>query len=265
MRSTTPPSAPPQSESEGYVDHLRISTEPCQLPSRFQNENCCPYGRYLEKHGYDVWADPHSFTYPQHTTRRSVYPEEHHQTTWVADRSIEFLNEHASDEPFFLWTSFVDPHHPFTPPAPYDEMYTPSDMPLPKRSEDEEARWPEAYRRKYRATEGGHEAIGMSRLSDAEWQRIAAFYYGMMSLIDKQVGRILDVLREKGIADDTVVVFTADHGEMLGDHGLVFKGTTFEQVTRMPLILSRASAAGGDGSPGRDVGDADAGDRESTF
>ena len=201
-----------------------------------------PYGRYLAAHGYDVWSDPHSFTYPQHITQRSVYPEEHHQTTWVADRSIEFLRAHPAADPFFLWTSFVDPHHPFTPPAPFDEMYTPAEMPLPKRSEEESAHWPQAYQRKFHAREGSHEAIGMDRLADSQWQRIKAFYYGMVSLIDKQVGRILDCLREIGAAENTIVVLTADHGEMLGDHGLVFKGTTYEEVTRMPLILSHASS-----------------------
>jgi len=200
-----------------------------------------PYGDYLAAHGYDVWADPHSFTYPQHITVQSTYPEEHHQTTWVADRAIEFLESHPQDEPFFLWASFVDPHHPFTPPAPYDRMYDPADMPLPRRSESEVANWPEAYRKKHFATEGSHEAIGMDGIADAEWQRITAFYYGMVSLIDKQVGRIMSRLAERGLADNTLVVFTADHGEMLGDHGLVFKGTTYDQVTRMPLIVTPTS------------------------
>ncbi|MFW5745760.1 MAG: sulfatase, partial [Spirochaetota bacterium] len=172
-----------------------------------------PYGDYLAEHGYDVWADPHSFTYPQHITKRSVYPEEHHQTTWVADRSIEFLRDHPADEPFFLWTSFVDPHHPFTPPAPYDTMYDPARMPLPARDEGEVPLWPDAYRSKHFATEGSHEAIGMHELADSEWQRITAFYYGMVTLIDTQIGRIMDAVRSMGQEEETIVVFTADHGE----------------------------------------------------
>lgn len=218
-----------------------------------------PYGDYLARHGYDVWADPHSFTYPQHITRRSVYPEEHHQTTWVADRAIEFLSDHAQGEPFFLWASFVDPHHPFTPPAPYDTMYDPADMPLPARSEAEVALWPDAYRSKHFATEGSHEAIGMHELADSEWQRITAFYYGMVTLIDKQVGRIIDTIRAMGQEENTIVVFTADHGEMLGDHGLVFKGTTYDQVTRMPLLVSapggRSAAPDAAGAPAARVVD----------
>lgn len=197
-----------------------------------------PYGDYLADHGYDVWADPHSFTYPQHICARSVYPEAHHQTTWVGDRSLDFLRDHPADRPFFLWTSFVDPHHPFTPPAPYDTLYDPEAMPIPMWEEGEAERWPEAYRRKYAATKGSHEAIGMATIADGEWQRVRAFYYGMITLIDKQVGRILALLEHRGLLEDTLIAFTSDHGEMLGDHHLVFKGTTFDEVTNAPLILS---------------------------
>lgn len=200
-----------------------------------------PYGDYLQEHGYDVWADPHSFSYPQHQTVRSQYPVEHHQATWIADRSIDFLAKQTEQKPFFLWTSFVGPHHPFVVPAPYDTMYDPDDMPLPIFSEVEFEYWPDAYRSKQTKTEGSHEAIGMNRLSDDEWKRIRAFYCGMITQIDDQVGRIIEVLKIQGLYDNTLIVFTSDHGEMLGDHHLVFKGTTFDEVVRVPFILSHSS------------------------
>jgi arylsulfatase len=131
----------------------------------------------------------------------------------------------------------VHPHHPFNPPVPYDMMYRPEGMPLPVWDEGEVARWPEAYKRKYHALGGGHEAIGMDRLTDTDWQRIKAYYYGMISLIDKNVGRLLDTLARQGWLEDTIVVFTADHGENLGDHHLLFKGTTYDPVTRVPFIV----------------------------
>ena len=197
-----------------------------------------PYGQYLAEHGYDVWEDPHSFTYPQHITAASVYPEEHHQTTWIGDRSLDFLRAHDDAKPFFMWTSFVHPHHPFTPPKPYDTMYDPEDMPLPLWQEGEPDGWPDHYRTKHFRTEGGHEAIGMHTVTDKEWQRVRAFYYGMITHIDKQVGRLLDHLEERGMLENTVIAFTSDHGEMLGDHHLVFKGTSFDQVTNVPMILA---------------------------
>lgn len=117
-----------------------------------------PYEAYLASHGFDVWADPHSFTYPQHICAPSVYPEEHHQTTWVGDRTLDYLDAHVSGrgadgDPFFAWMSFVHPHHPFVPPAPYDTLYRAEDMPLPVWGDEEEVDgWPEAYRAKHYAS-----------------------------------------------------------------------------------------------------------------
>lgn len=197
-----------------------------------------PYGDYLARHGYNVWDELHSASYPQHATVRSAFPEEHHQTTWITDRALETLRGHPAGHPFFLWVSYVHPHHPFNPPAPYDTMYDPADMPLPVWREDEVERWPQAYRIKFFAMEGGHEAVGMCDLADEDWQRIKAYYYGMTSQIDANVGRLVGALGERGQLENTVLVFTADHGENLGDHRLLFKGTTYDPVTRVPCILS---------------------------
>ncbi len=197
-----------------------------------------PYGEYLAAHGYNVWDELHSASYPQSATERSPFPEEHHQTTWITDRAIEYLEGHPADRPFYLWVSYVHPHHPFNPPAPYDAIYRPEDMPLPVWDEAEVERWPEAYRRKYLATSGGHEAVGMCDFGDVDWQRIKAYYYGMVAQIDRNIGRLIDTLRQRGQLEDTVIAFTADHGENLGDHHLLFKGTTYDCVTRVPLIVS---------------------------
>lgn len=196
-----------------------------------------PYADYLRGHGLDPWADPHSFTYPQHTTVRSAWPEAHHQTTWVADRSIEFLERCDAGRPFFLWTSFVHPHHPFNPPAPYDTMYAPGDMPPPLWDPEESKSWPERLREKYFARTGSHEAIGMCDLTDDDFRRVKAYYYGMISLIDKQVGRLMETLHRRDVLESTLVVFTSDHGELLGDHHLLFKGSHHDCVTRVPFVI----------------------------
>ena len=197
-----------------------------------------PYAKYLDQHGYNVWEELHSASYPQHATVRSPFPEEHHQTTWITERAIDYVASHPTGEPFFLWVSYVHPHHPFNPPAPFDTMYESADMPLPVWDEEEVAGWPEAYQEKYLATEGSHEAVGMCNLGPEDWQRIKAYYYGMISLIDKNVGRLVETLKKTGQLDETVIVFNSDHGENLGDHRLLFKGTTYDCVTNVPLILS---------------------------
>jgi arylsulfatase A-like enzyme len=202
-----------------------------------------PYGDYLTERGYNVWDELHSASYPQSATVRSPFPEEHHQTTWITDRAIEFLDEHPADRPFFLWVSYVHPHHPFNPPAPYDTMYDPAVMPLPQWDAGEIERWPEAYQKKFYARSGSHEAVGLCDFQDRDWQRIKAYYYGMISQIDANVGRLLEVLRTRGALDNTLVVFTTDHGENLGDHRLLFKGTTYDCVTRVPFVVCPGSGS----------------------
>jgi arylsulfatase A-like enzyme len=202
-----------------------------------------PYGDYLAEHGYNVWDELHSASYPQSATVRSPFPEEHHQTTWITDRAIDCLGQHPADRPFFLWVSYVHPHHPFNPPAPYDTMYDPAKMPLPVWDEAEVEGWPEAYKRKFFARSGGHEAVGLCDFAAEDWQRITATYYGMISQIDANIGRLLEALHVQGQLDHTIVLFTADHGENLGDHRLLFKGTTYDCVTKVPFIVCPPQAA----------------------
>ena len=200
------------------------------------------YADYLKRHGFSAWDDPHGFSYPQHQCARSAYPEAHHHTTWIADRAIELIEKHDPDRPLFCWCSFYHPHHPFTPPAPFDTMYNAADMPFPKWRPGEAERWPEYYRQRFTARSGSHEAVGMCDIHEDQWRKIKAYYYGMVSLIDKQVGRLVEALRRRGILDQTLIVLTSDHGEMLGDHHLVFKDTTFDEVTRTPLMVVRPGA-----------------------
>ena len=101
------------------------------------------------------------------------------------------------DQPFFLWVSYVHPHHPFNPPAPYDTLYDPADMPLPVWDEDEVERWPEAYRRKFYAPRAATRRWACA-ISPTTTRHIKAYYYGMISQIDANIGRLLDDLRERG-------------------------------------------------------------------
>jgi arylsulfatase A-like enzyme len=154
------------------------------------------------------------------------------------------LEVHPDDSPFFLWVSYVHPHHPFNPPKPYDTMYDPADMPPPVWHPGEVELWPDAYRRKYFAHGDGHEAVGLNTFTDEDWARIKAYYYGMVSQIDKNIGRILDRLEKSGVLENTIIVFTSDHGENLGDHHLLFKGTTYDCVTNVPFILATPDRKG---------------------
>ncbi|HEU5317223.1 MAG TPA: sulfatase-like hydrolase/transferase, partial [Chloroflexota bacterium] len=179
---------------------------------------------------------------------KSAVPIEYHSTTWTADRTIAYLEARSeSQPPFFLWTSFQDPHHPFCPPRPYCDMYPPEAVSLPSRGPGELDRLPPHFRHAYEGTQdalpyargrlSGTDPKGYVRMTEAHAREVIAHYYGMVSLIDDAVGRILAALERLGLARDTVVVFGTDHGELLGDHGLWLKGPfLYEGLIRVPYL-----------------------------
>jgi arylsulfatase A-like enzyme len=125
--------------------------------------------------------------------------------------------------------SFSRPHSQYDPPAPYDAWYDPEDVPPPIRTPDEDFLPPELREAPLR--------YDWDRLSPARIARARQHYFGQITHIDHQIGRFLAVLRWKGLWDNTLVIFTSDHGDMMGDHGLFFKSHFFEGSGRVPLIL----------------------------
>ena len=170
-------------------------------------------------------------------------PAELHPTSYVGRRSQAFIEEAAKgDDPFFLQVSFPDPHHPFTPPGEYWSMYDPADIPLPATFDDpHETSLPHLQR--WRATRGAPPpAIPVLPFSPTaeQWREAAAKEYGSITLIDKAIGDVLATLEATGRADDTLVVFTSDHAEMFGDHGLMLKAAMhYRPALRVPLLISR--------------------------
>lgn len=172
-----------------------------------------------------------------------LYPSEinpkYHQSAWIADQTINLINESNSERPFFVLCSFVDPHHPFDPPAPYSTMYDPDKLDAPVYCDGELEDKPPHFMRHRTGRGFSNEKYDYQKLSDREWREVKAAYYGMVSLIDYNVGRILWAIQENGIVDDTLVMFTNDHGELLGDHGLLFKGPfMYDCLIKAPMILS---------------------------
>lgn len=170
---------------------------------------------------------------------KSDVDAEFHQTTWIADRTIDFINSCDDDKPFFAYCSFVDPHNPFDPPKPYDSMYDIGKLELPIRKEGELEDKPPHFM-KHRVGKGfSNEKYDYRKLSDEDWLSIKSAYYGMITLIDHNIGRMIEALKQKNILDNTLVIFTADHGELLGDHGLLFKGPFhYDSIIKAPMILS---------------------------
>jgi arylsulfatase A-like enzyme len=167
-------------------------------------------------------------------------PQELHFNRWVADRSIAFLERQAdAQEPFFLWCSFPDPHHPFCPPEPWASMYDPASIPLPARRAGELDDLAPFYREIYESAMQLSGRREPTRVGDEQIREIIARTYGMISFIDQEVGRVLDRLESLGLRENTIVIFMADHGDMMGDHWLINKGPFhFEGLLRVPFIWS---------------------------
>lgn len=178
-------------------------------------------------------------------------PTELHYTTWTAERTIANIRAAVQrDQPFFCWSSFHDPHPPYAVPDPWASMYDPADMPIGRYVEGEFDHMPPPYAKTRQPHDhafwsqfqepGGHGVHGYhSHVHDeAMLRRSVAVYYGMVSFMDQQIGRILQSLDDLGIAENTIVVFTTDHGHFLGQHGLIAKGPFhYEDVIRLPFIV----------------------------
>jgi len=155
------------------------------------------------------------------------------RTTWTVDRALEFLDEEeASDDqeqPFFLFVSIKDPHPIMMVPSEALARYPVDAMPIPDTLRDELSGKPEFHRNGPARIKGP--------ITDRQIQEMIAHYYALITHVDAQVGRILDQLAASGLAEDTLVVFTSDHGELLGDHGFTEKVLMYEQSVRVPLLV----------------------------
>lgn len=165
-------------------------------------------------------------------------PAEFHQTTWCADEAIQFIRSER-DAPWFFSFNCFDPHHPFDPPAEYLSRYAPESMPLPKRRSGELQSKPLFQQLDSIWAHNSPGEFHTAEMTDDDRRQVCAAYYAMCELIDDQVGRMLSALDETGQRENTIVIFMSDHGEMLGDHGIYFKGPHFyDEAVRVPLIFS---------------------------
>ncbi len=205
------------------------------------------YAQWLAAKGVrwdDIYQPPED---PRERLAFAGAPAEHHQTTFCADKAIEFINKQASravsarspGHPWLFSFNCFDPHHPFDPPADFLSRYDPADMPLPARRVDELTNKPRWQRIDHTASRDGITGYNDAEMTDDDRRRVTAAYYAMVELIDHNVGRMVDALRETGQLENTLVIFMSDHGEMLGDHGFYLKGPHFyESAVRVPLVVS---------------------------
>lgn len=203
------------------------------------------YHRWLRAKGEKYERTPVEGTVHIHTS----VPAEHHQTTWCAEQTIDFIETHAdADRPWLYSVNPFDPHHPFDPPLEHLERYLDDldEIPLPNYVEGELDNKPRYQQQDHESgAYGGNAGPPYDELSDREHRLFRAAYWAMVDLIDDQVARILETLDRTNQKEDTIVIFTSDHGEMLGDHGIYLKGPYFyEPAIRVPLIISQPGTIG---------------------
>jgi arylsulfatase A-like enzyme len=200
------------------------------------------FNRLWPTNEYDQWLAERGVEYDVRLREDSEYvhdgmPAEHHQTTWCAERAATFVAEAARfDDPWLFSVNVFDPHHPFDPPREYLERYLDDlgDVPLPAYREGELADKPAVQRHP-----PSRESNPFAEMSDRDHRLLRAAYWAMCDLIDDQVERMLAALEETGQREDTLVIFTSDHGELLGDHGIYLKGPFFyEPAVRVPLLVA---------------------------
>jgi arylsulfatase len=232
--------------SAGYITHAigKMHFRPARRHYGFQRMELMEeiplhraddeYLMYLKDVGYGHVRQVHGVrNVLYHQPQVSVIPEEHHGSTWVADRTIDFLCRHArayKDRPFFLWSSWIAPHLPWNAPEPFASMY-PVDQVDPPFGWDQPREALPPSLRNNKAT------ADLEFASQEHLRRIRALYYGNVSLVDKGIGRILRALDALGMAENTLIVFTSDHGDLLGDHGLIQKSKPYEASIRVPFLL----------------------------
>lgn len=230
-------------------------------------------GHTTEKHAcgmhYGVWLEDRGVDTDKYFGRTGYeqfgawdLPEEHHSSKWVADTTLAAMEAAgARGQPFLIWANFQDPHNPCMVPEPWASMYDPDAIPKfgfkpgePECFADKPALYRDLLDQPggYACNPGDPDLPGPGNVCHLDWtpeqvQQNAASYYGMVSLMDHHIGRILRAIDERGEAENTLVVFSSDHGDLLGDHGLWWKSlVAYDESIRVPLLarLPRRIPAG---------------------
>jgi len=204
-------------------------------PGRWDDD----YHRYLMRKGLVDYNDLEDQRQEYRKNARKKYwetygaiasnlPEEHHSTTWIANHAVRTLNDWKKSGNMMM-VGFIKPHHPFDPPQEWAEMYDPEDLTILSG-------WTEECLPHDMELSAGY--FPHKNLTEQILRRAMAYYYATITQIDYQVGRMIDVLKQKGIYDNTMIIFTSDHGEHLGYHHQLLKGGyMYDSIAKVPLII----------------------------
>ncbi len=193
------------------------------------------YYKYLVQNGYtDVFDYNGQRSEMYYIPQISRLPQQVHPTQWVGDQAVDFLRKQSSEQPFFLMTSFIHPHPPFAPPIPWNKLYR-RNLPAPFVPEEskELISYHNILQNQYKGLSVGIDEHLLGLLK--------GFYYACISFVDYQISRIIDMLKQRGFYENTIIVFSSDHGEMLGDYHCLGKRTMLDAACKVPLLIKTGS------------------------
>jgi len=209
----------------------------------FPAQDADDYMTFLVANGYDHIGDPHGVRGEMYYIPQPAQMPAHlHGTHWVGNRATSFIEENAAGEqPWMLYLGIIHPHPPFSPPTPWHKLYRAPLMSLPNVPADHESLWTwvNKHQNRYKYRDQG--------IDNNLLRNIRAYYYACISFIDFQIGRILESLEQTGQLDDTLIVYSSDHGELLGDYHCFGKRSMHDACSRVPMLLRypQRFAAGG--------------------
>ena len=213
-----------------YQDHIRriLYSRPEYL------DMLSGYHHFLVANGYEPTVEEMGARVFTNADMHGL-PEPHTIAAYVANETVQFIEQNAGNRPWMAQAHFHEPHPPFE--SPYDDWHDPATIqrgPAFARIPDERA----PYIIRTEAEHNRHARLnGCDLGTEAGWRGITARYWGLMKLVDNQLGRILGALERSGQSDNTIVIYTSDHGEMAGDHGLVGKHVQYEPSVRVPFLV----------------------------
>ena len=211
----------------------------------FQNEDFRAPASLEQRNDYDAWfwsqlpdSDPHltGLSWNDHRGRPFAYANEKlHATHWTGETAVRFLRQYNRPQPFFLKVSFIRPHSPYDPPERCFKMYESASLPEPKVGN-----WASRYAPRSSASND----LWHGKLPAREIRTSRQAYYGSVTFVDEQIGRILETLEQRKLLDETLILFISDHGDMLADQNLWRKSYGYEQSAHIPMLMRPPSGMG---------------------
>ena len=216
----------PQNALHGF--HGTLLDESGRVESKYF---CSDYRKWLNTQAPGIDPDLTGIGWNDHDARVYQLPEHLHPTVWTANEAVEVISNYGDSRPLFLKVSFARPHSPYDPPQRLLDLYADATMPAPFHGEWSDqigANLTDPNKNKEAAFgQFSHEYIANSR----------RHYYASVTFIDEQIGRIIQTLKDRGMYDNTLIIFTSDHGDMLGDHNMWRKTYAYEGSAAIPMII----------------------------